>query len=143
DVVSAGQTVIKKGDALGGMWGGRRASSTNLGELLVTLTSVNGQNVVAGRYSQVGSGVGQDTWVSAGALISFMTCGVLNKVGGCGSLSRNQAACTSSGGTLIQNGTTCSCPAGKIFSNGSGGAVLNGAVCVEGPIFYRTACSNS
>src|SRR5437870_9517015 len=58
DVASAGQNVIKKGDALGGMWGGRRASSTNLGELLVTLTSVNGQNVVAGRYSQVGSGVG-------------------------------------------------------------------------------------
>jgi hypothetical protein len=181
DVLSAGQTVIKKGDALGGMWGGRRASSTNLGELIITLTSVNGQNVVAGRHSQVGSGAGQDTWVAAGAVISFMTCTALNDVGGCktldpaqkscidtgGSLvgasdvcvcpagkkpsaagcvptlTPNQLACTSSGGTLTHNGTRCSCPAGKIYSNGSGGDVLNDAVCLDGPEFYRRACTNS
>src|SRR5207244_8194572 len=55
DVVSAGQTVIKKGDVLGGMWGGRRATSTDRGELAGTLTTGNGQSVVAGRPGQVGT----------------------------------------------------------------------------------------
>src|ERR1043166_466455 len=81
DVTSAGQTFIKKGDALGGMWGGRRATSTERGELAITLTTVNGQNVVAGRHGQVGTGGAQDTWVSAGALISFTTCESLNAAG--------------------------------------------------------------
>src|SRR2546422_846245 len=36
DVIYAGQKVIKKGDALGGMWGGWRATATHQGELIIT-----------------------------------------------------------------------------------------------------------
>ena len=72
-VVYAGQTVIKKGDVLGGMWGGRRGSSTQPGQLLVTLTSINGENAAA-HFHQEARGNGQDTWVAAGADVPFVTC---------------------------------------------------------------------
>src|SRR5437016_2089970 len=47
DVVYSGQNLLKKGDVLRGMWGGERASATQPGRLMVTLTSINGQNVWA------------------------------------------------------------------------------------------------
>ena len=85
DVIYAGQPVIKKGDVVGGRWGGRHSSTTNMGFLLITLTSVNGQNIVAGRYSQSGAGIGKDTGIRAGTVIGFMTCHTLNRAGGCAS----------------------------------------------------------
>lgn len=85
DVIYAGQPVIKKGDALGGHWGGRHSSTTNMGFLLITLTTVNGQNVVAGRYSQSGAGNGKDTGIRAGTVIPLQTCHTLNRFGGCAS----------------------------------------------------------
>lgn len=65
--------LIKKGYAISGLWGGRRATSTMPGHLDVELTSING--VAVGGYSWKDSGVrGQDSWVAAGSVIQFITC---------------------------------------------------------------------
>lgn len=73
DVTFAMKTIIKKGDIVQGLWGGRRATATLPGQLMVTVTKVNGQDVSAldWKLSKV---KGQDTWVSAGTVVEFITC---------------------------------------------------------------------
>jgi hypothetical protein len=73
DVQYVGQTLIHKGDIIRGLWGGRRASSGQSGHLVVKLIDVNGQKANANSYKDSGVS-GQDTWVSAGSVIPFITC---------------------------------------------------------------------
>jgi hypothetical protein len=73
DVSYGMKTIIKKGDIVQGLWGGRRANSTLPGYLVVTLTKINGQDVSASDWKD-NMIRGQDSWVSAGTVVEFITC---------------------------------------------------------------------